>query len=392
MAILDKPRSHNDEPRPEISDREPSRALHYLPATAFGLDAAIMVGCVLMTAIITRFWEVFARPAGAEEYALRLAAATVVTWLATIAVYGAYSSDIFIAGTEEYKRLTRATLLAYGLVLVVCFLGGIPLARGPFVVTFLLGLPGLLVGRFMLRRTVHQAHIHGHMLSRVLIAGSGAHIDEIAAVLKRTPWLGYEIVGAVTPTGAEIKTPRGLPVVGAIDEIHWRAVDSRPEVVFFAGGSVESAKDLSRLAWDLSKHDIQLVVAPSVTEVSRDRVRIRPVAGLPLIHVDSPRASTFSRYAKRTFDIVGSLGAIVVFLPVMVGLAAWVRISDRGPALFPQTRVGRKGEGFACLKFRTMVTNAEELLDELKEANGFEGGLVQDGERPADHPSRRDHA
>ena len=73
---------------------------------------------------------------------------------------------------------------------------------------------------------------------------------------------------------------------------------------------------MRRLAWDLEHEDIAVVIAPSVTDVSSERVSVRPVGGLPLIHLEKPRSAEAVRRAKRTFDIVGSLGLLLFFAPV----------------------------------------------------------------------------
>ena len=370
MAILQERRAYR-------AIEAPSRALRYLPATAFALDAAIIVGCSITAVIVRTQWDLFEQQPDVDSTVGAFSIITVVAWLITIAVYRGYSRDVFIAGTDEYKRVMRATLLVFGVLGVACFLARLPLARGFFVLSVASGLPALILGRYMLRRAVHQAHRHGQLLSRVLIAGSGDHIDEIAGVIKREPWLGYDIVGALTPTGVETATPGGLPIIGATDEIEWQVISARPDVVFFAGGAVESAKELGHLAWELGRDGVQLVVAPSVTEVSRERVRIRPVGGLPLIHVDAPQATPFSRTAKRTFDIVGALAGIFFFAPIMLFAAVWIRAADGGPALFQQIRVGKNGHFFPIMKFRSMVTNAEELLAELHESSGYDGGLFK---------------
>ena len=60
------------------------------------------------------------------------------------------------------------------------------------------------------------------------------------------------------------------------------------DVIFFAGGAVGSGAILRELAWELEQHGVQVIVAPSVTDVSSERVRVRPVGGLPLMHIDPP--------------------------------------------------------------------------------------------------------
>ena len=172
-------------------------------------------------------------------------------------------------------------------------------------------------------------------------------------------------------------THSGIPLLGSSRSIAEIAVDVEADVVFLAGGAMDSATDMRRLAWDLEHEDVAVVIAPSVTDVSNERISVRPVGGLPLIHLEKPRSEAAVRRAKRTFDIVGSLGLLMLFSPVFLFAAARIWFHDRGPIFFGQTRVGRDGTTFRCWKFRTMVTNAEELLAELHEQQGYDGGLFK---------------
>jgi len=119
------------------------------------------------------------------------------------------------------------------------------------------------------------------------------------------------------------------------------------------------------------------VVAPSVTDISNDRIKIRPVGGLPLIHIDPPTWTDAARWGKRTFDVVGSFALILAFAPLLAFAAASVWWHDRGPILFHQMRIGRNGEAFACRKFRTMVVDAEARLSELHAQTGYTEGLFK---------------
>ena len=95
------------------------------------------------------------------------------------------------------------------------------------------------------------------------------------------------------------------------------------------------------------------------------------------MHIDPPTWHDASRLGKRSFDLVALRRAAGPLLPAAGGRHAWVRLHDGGPVLFRQRRVGRDGEPFDCLKFRSMVVDAEEQLALLKEAEGFESGLFK---------------
>ena len=103
----------------------------------------------------------------------------------------------------------NASLLTAGLLGVACYLARFSLSRGFFFLAFAVGIPLLLLGRWLGRRALHKARIAGRLHQGVIIAGTAPHIDEIAGVLRREKWLGYRIIGAATPsTDTRDETPR----------------------------------------------------------------------------------------------------------------------------------------------------------------------------------------
>lgn len=294
----------------------------------------------------------------------------LVGWVALIYLVGAYRNEVFGTGAEEYKRIATATIYASALLGIGCYLTKFSLSRGFFVLLFAVGLPALLSARFVLRRALHSARRHGALAQTVLISGSPSHVDEIANVLRREPYLGYRIVGALTPaTFVDEETPGGVPVLGNVDDVAL-AITEDVDVVFFAGGAHTSASDMRRTVWALEHHHVQIVVAPSVTDISSERIKLRPVGGLPLVLIEPPTWHDASRLGKRTFDVIGSLIILLFTSPLMLAAAAWVKLHDRGPIFFQHQRVGRDGRTFGCLKFRSMVLDADAQIAKLQAENG----------------------
>ncbi|GAB3773302.1 exopolysaccharide biosynthesis polyprenyl glycosylphosphotransferase [Nocardioides ginsengisegetis] len=364
--------------RERVVTRTPSRALRYLPVSALLLDLAVMLAVGVIAVLGRAHLAVFDTQTDITG-SLKLVGPLMMTgWLACIAVGGGYKPNVFGAGTDEYKRLVNASLLLASLTGVGCYLAKFSLSRGFFVLAFGLGIPALVLGRLALRRALHRARRHGALQQRVLIAGSRSHIDEIASVLRREPWLGYHVVGALTPAyDLSEETKSGIPVLGHTDEATDVVKVAGIDVIFFAGGGVGSASQMRKFVWEVEHHSVQVVVAPSVTDISSERIRVRPVGGLPLMHIDPPTAIDASRIGKRVFDVVGSLGLILAFAPLFLVAALRIRLHDGGPVLFRQTRIGREGREFSCLKFRTMVTDAEVLLARLHAEQGYDEGLFK---------------
>src|SRR5690606_24999612 len=117
--------------------------------------------------------------------------------------------------------------------------------------------------------------------------------------------------------------------------------------------------------WSLEPGRQHLVVAPSLTGIGGPRIRTRPVAGLPLIHIETPRYDGRKTLAKRAMDVLGAGTLVVLLAPVIVVVACLIKITSEGPVLFRQERVGIGGEPFMMLKFRSMVQDAERQLQGL---------------------------
>ena len=356
----------------------PSRALRYLPATAFVLDTGLLAVAALVAVLGRKHLDLFGAPADLSTNVAPAAPFIAIGWLTMLYVHDAYRADVFGAGADEFKRVISSSLWAAGVVGVGCYLFKTPLSRGFFVLLFVFGVPAVLAGRLALRSLLHRARLRGTLLQRVVIIGGAAHVDEIAAVLNRERRLGYWVVGALIPGGSDgQRTPSGIPILGdARDPEAVAGVDGL-DVLFFTGGSDRKASDLRQIVWGLEKRSIQLVMAPSITDMSSERVRIRPVGGLPLVHLEAPRWADATRSAKRAFDLVGSSLLILVGSPLLLLAALRIKLHDRGPVFFRQTRVGQDGREFGCLKFRTMVPDAETLVVEMQDDLGVDALLFK---------------
>ncbi|HVE73634.1 MAG TPA: sugar transferase, partial [Mycobacteriales bacterium] len=113
------------------------------------------------------------------------------------------------------------------------------------------------------------------------------------------------------------------------------------------------------------------------TNVTGTRISIRPVAGLPLLHLDEPELRGMRPMIKGAFDRTVAATALFLLSPFLLALAVGVRLTSPGPALFKQVRVGRDGQEFLCWKFRSMHLDAESQLEALREHNEHDGVLFK---------------
>ena len=335
------------------------------------VDAANVALAILIAYQARRGLDMFQE---ARDVGAILSAAAVpmwAGWMLMLALFGAYAPHAFGAGTTEYKRVLTASLVTAGAIGIFCYLAKFPLSRGLYFISFLAGIPLLLIGRFALRVILHRVRRSGRLAQRLVLVGAPRQIDEVAKVLVRERWLGYSVVGAVTNGGEQDgkTTPDGIPILGNTHETARIVAVSGIDVVLFVGGGVGSAQAMRRAAWALESTGASIMLVPSLTDVSSDRIRVRPAAGLPFVELEGPRAHVATRVLKRSFDVMGSSLLIVLTSPFLAGGAFAVWRHDRGPVLFRQGRVGRDGEVFQCLKLRSMVVDADALVATLSTEN-----------------------
>jgi exopolysaccharide biosynthesis polyprenyl glycosylphosphotransferase len=299
-----------------------------------------------------------------------------VAWLALLVLCGAYQERTLSVGVDEYQRVLLASGLTAGGLAVYLYLAEVPLSRSYYLLLFALGVPVLLVGRRVMRLVEHSLRNAGLGRRRVLLVGTGRHVSDTLAVLRRETWLGLHAVGALTVRGGDSLDVPGheVPILGTTDDLVQALAETEVDVVVFAEGSFASGAEMRRTAWLLESLSIQMIVVPALSGVSGTRVAVRPVAGLPLIYVERPQTEGALRFAKRLFDIVGSVGALLLFsIPLLVAAVA-IKLDDGGPLFFRQRRVGFNGTHFECLKLRTMCVDAEARRDEVR---GLNDGMTQ---------------
>ncbi len=96
----------------------------------------------------------------------------------------------------------------------------------------------------------------------------------------------------------------------------------------------------------------------------------------PVLLASLPQYTGAANVIKRLLDIIGSLCALIISSPILLGVAIAIKLDDGGPVFFSQTRIGLHGKPFKMYKFRSMVTNAEELKKKLAEETGQEDRFI----------------
>lgn len=301
----------------------------------------------------------------------------VMAWPVALMMGGAYRQRASGEGTEEFKAVFNGGVGLMAAVAIMAYATQTAVARSFVMAMLPLALLVTLYYRYRMRKRLHRKRAAGDYMRQVVAVGHRESILDLVMQFRRQPYHGMRVVGACLPASAMDVDLDGVPVLGSFGDV--AAVVEREQadaVAVLACPELDGAA-LRRLAWSLETARTDLFVAPALLDVAGPRISIRPVAGMPLLHVEHPEFDGARQVVKSVFDRLGAAGALLLLaLPLLV-IAAVIRLTSRGPALFYQTRVGRGGEEFRLVKFRTMVVDAERLKEALLEANEFDGVLFK---------------
>jgi exopolysaccharide biosynthesis polyprenyl glycosylphosphotransferase len=299
----------------------------------------------------------------------------IVLWLGALSWSDSRSYRVIGAGPTEYLRVADASVRLFGAIAIVAFLAKVDVARGFLLISLPLGVLVLIATRWLWRQWLIAMRQGGRYSARVLLVGSPASVAQIARELGRNVSAGYLVVGACTPSGKVGDTVPGtdIPMMGSVNAIERAMQLTNADTVAVTSTDELPPDKVKQISWNLQAGRQHLVLAPSIVDIAGPRLHTRPVAGLPLIHVETPRFSKGQLFLKRALDVCASMLGVVLLSPVLAFLAISIRLSSEGPVLFRQVRIGRGGREFTMLKFRSMVTNAEELLENLQRQRREDG-------------------
>jgi exopolysaccharide biosynthesis polyprenyl glycosylphosphotransferase len=304
-------------------------------------------------------------------------------WLAILWANGSYDRRYLGLGSEEFKRVFRASVTIVAGVSLLAFATRTQLSRVTVAYVSIAALVFILFCRYSARQVLHVARKRtGHGAHRMILMGTLPEALEVYTAVTRSPAAGLIPVaihitdGYAAARGIETPVPvyAGRDVLALVREVGG-------DTIAVCGSASAEPGELRRLAWALEGTGVDLVVAPQLTDIAGPRVHIRPIEGLPLLHVEEPTLSGPGWLAKNLLDRVAAFFGLLVLSPVLLVIAIGIRLASPGPVFFRQPRVGHEGRTFRVWKFRTMDVDAEErkaTLEELNEADGMLFKLKED--------------
>ena len=319
---------------------------------------------------------------------IELAIAYGALWAGTLWFVGFYRLRTHWTLRAEVVGVLRATALAVAISLGALYVFNLTTVSRLFLGMLFVAQPAATTTlRVVLRRVLERLRSTGRIRREMLIIGAGPEAEAFANAVEESRGLGLHVVGHLRGPREET-TAVSRSVIGSIDDIenvlHQNVVD-------------EVAVCLSPADWSY----VEPATRICEEEGKIVRLSIRPLSGLfsggileevggqPIVTFLYGPDRVIGLALKRVFDLVVSGASLILLSPVLAAIAVYVVVVAGRPVLFHQERIGLHGRVFNCLKFRTMVRDAEQLYPEIAHQSDIEGAAFKMTNDPRVIPATR---
>ena len=302
-------------------------------------------------------------------------------WPLLFAQQGLYQSRRLSRRMEELRLVINASLAGVIALAGISVLFQEPLSRGWLGLVFVAVVAAVALERELVRRGIGALRRHGLLTRRVLVVGENSEAQELAAMMRAKPDLGYDVVGFLAEgAGGPVMdgyASRHLgPYLGSAEHVVdlVRETNANGVVVATTGVNKDSA---NRLVRQLTRAGMYVEMTSAMSDISTSRISVRNLGEYPMVCVEPVAGVSWRTMAKRIFDVTMASFAMIIVAPVLAIAAVAIRVTSGKGVLFRQERVGRNGVNFTVFKLRTMVADAEDRLAELSEFNEAAGPMFK---------------
>jgi Undecaprenyl-phosphate glucose phosphotransferase len=290
-----------------------------------------------------------------RDYLLQLAP-IVLVWGVAFRWFDLYRPRRLGSYVAEWIDVARASTL--GVLVLIAIMQfvfkNIEYSRVVIVYFWALSIVAVSLWRATFREGLRFARRHGVNLRRAIVVGGGSAAAELLGALRRRPDVGVHVLGLV----GDKQEDAGGAWLGRFEDLRAFLDRERVDLILIALPHGEYGRLASVLS-DIGDDPVAIHLVPDVYGLVSMRGGIEEFEGVPIIHLRESPLYGWNRVLKRGLDLlVGGL-ALVVLAPLLLVVAAAVKLTSSGPLLLRQERMGLDGRAFSMLKFRTMRADAE---------------------------------
>jgi exopolysaccharide biosynthesis polyprenyl glycosylphosphotransferase len=295
---------------------------------------------------------------------------TPFIWLLIFAVNGLYVKGNLLGGTREYSKVFRSASEGFLLIVIAGFLGpNLIIARGWLLISWASTFFLVAMARFLLRRVVYALRKHGFFLTPAVIVGANQEGRWLAEQLLHWQTSGLHLVGFIdNKIPATFPLFHGLASLGSPDKLDEIIEQFDIGEVILASSAFSSHDYLLEIFRRYGVTDkVNIRMSSGLYEILTTSLTVNEFAYVPLVYVNKARLTGIDNVVKFILDYVLTIAGLIVLSPFLLLIALLVKISSPGPVLHKRLVMGLNGKQFHALKFRTMVTNGDEILNQYPE-------------------------
>jgi len=294
-------------------------------------------------------------------------------WLVIFALNGLYAKDNLLGGTREYSRVFRSASEGFLLIIIASFLEpNLIIARGWLIMTWGGTFFMVAAARFLLRRIVYALRRQGFFLTPAVIVGANQEGRWLAEQLLQWETSGLHLVGFID-NKLPVTFPlfHGLVSLGSAEKLGEIIEQYDVGEVILASSAFSTRDYLLDIFRKYGVTDeVNIRMSSGLYEILTTSLTVNEFAYVPLVYVNKVRLTGLDNVVKFILDYILATVFLIVLSPILLLIAIWIKASSPGPVLHKRLVMGLNGKQFYAIKFRTMATNGDEILDqhpELKE-------------------------
>ncbi len=295
-----------------------------------------------------------------------------VLWIGVLLLFSVYDGRQNLRWVDEFGSLILGSMLAAISMAGVLYFSYRDVSRFLFVFFVAMGFCFLLLWRVIVRFSFRRKRLYGLRHRLVLILGAGRVGRGLLKQIIGQPDVGIRILGYLDDDPA--KQARGLDILGSLEKTRELVIANHVDDVIVALPQSAFSR-LNEVVSGLYDLPVRVWVIPDYFALTLHQASVEEFAGLPMLNLRAPAISEYQRMVKRGFDLVVTILAMPVLLPIFGLIAAAIKLDSPGPVFYRPKRMGENGRIFEMIKFRTMVENADALLHQVEMVND-EGQMI----------------
>ena len=302
----------------------------------------------------------------------------LLTWFYLSYRFRLYSSKRLTSFTSESLSVSKCIGICFIIAFIPpFFIREYPLSR-IFLVYFLTIHAGsLILFRFIVRHFLKHIRLRGYNFRNILIVGCNQRAEKLVKKIKETPEYGIRILGYIDCGNNGNHFNYDIDCIGKIEDLERILRDDVVDEVFASLPIKSFYTEIDQIISICEQVGVEVKIPTDLFSLKLAKSTVSKYHDIHVIDFFTSPKMTWQLMVKRLIDILFSLVLLIIFAPLLLVVSIIIKMTSKGPIFFVQQRIGYNGRIFGCLKFRTMVKNAEEIKEELSELNEMSGPVFK---------------